>query len=222
MIDTKICTKRGFEKPLQAFHKCKASNDGHHWQCAACSIAYEKNRLSSDSPKILEQKERTRAYIRQYEKTNADRIRRRKKQYYLDNKHHISFVHSRYYFNNQEAIDKRNRENSVKNPARARAYYKSYMTAKKQRYPPYANEDKIKIKYMVAQIMTNITGVQYEVDHTHPLQGKLVSGLHHEDNLQVIKRSKNRRKSKSFTPQFIKINCSFIKYSDGEQIYQLT
>ncbi len=39
-----------------------------------------------------------------------------------------------------------------------------------------------------------------EVDHVIPLQGKLVSGFHHEDNLQILPAEQNRSKSNKFIP----------------------
>ena len=60
--------------------------------------------------------------------------------------------------------------------------------------PSWANKDKIKEIYTQAQTLTRDTGIQHEVDHIIPLQGKLVSGLHVEDNLQILTRKENRAK----------------------------
>lgn len=42
------------------------------------------------------------------------------------------------------------------------------------------------------------TGVPHEVDHVIPLRGKKVSGLHVVDNLQILVKKDNVRKSNSF------------------------
>ena len=43
-----------------------------------------------------------------------------------------------------------------------------------------------------AKQLTEETGVPHEVDHTIPISK---GGLHHQDNLQVLTREENRRKS---------------------------
>lgn len=66
--------------------------------------------------------------------------------------------------------------------------------AKMRRTPAWANLDAIKGFYAAAQRMTQETGIQYHVDHIIPLQGRLVSGLHVENNLQILPGSENVRK----------------------------
>jgi 5-methylcytosine-specific restriction endonuclease McrA len=55
--------------------------------------------------------------------------------------------------------------------------------------------------YEKAKRMTQETGIQHDVDHIVPLSGKLVSGLHTHDNLQVITSAENKRKAAKFNYQ---------------------
>ena len=64
--------------------------------------------------------------------------------------------------------------------------------------PTWADRELIKELYALAKKLTEQTGIQHEVDHIVPLQGKNVSGLHTQDNLQVITAEENRRKSNKF------------------------
>lgn len=64
--------------------------------------------------------------------------------------------------------------------------------------PTWADRELIKELYALAQKLTEQTGIPHEVDHVIPLQGEAVSGLHVPENLQVITREENRRKSNKF------------------------
>lgn len=51
--------------------------------------------------------------------------------------------------------------------------------------------------------MTHKTGIRHEVDHIIPLQGRTVSGLHVETNMQVITRAENRAKWNHFMGEVV-------------------
>lgn len=68
-----------------------------------------------------------------------------------------------------------------------------------QQTPPWANARKIFRLYIEAAEL-RAKGHDVEVDHIIPLRGALVSGLHVENNLRIISRTENGKKSN--TPLF--------------------
>ena len=75
-------------------------------------------------------------------------------------------------------------------------YYALYVRLrknnKKSACPSWADLEEIKCIYQEAEYF------QLEVDHIIPLKHKLVCGLHVPDNLQLLSRSENARKSNKF------------------------
>jgi hypothetical protein len=53
----------------------------------------------------------------------------------------------------------------------------------------------------IADTMSEATGEPWELDHIIPIRGRNVCGLHIAENLQVVPRSVNRRKSNRFEAQ---------------------
>lgn len=70
--------------------------------------------------------------------------------------------------------------------------------ARLRRTPSWADMDAIRSFYDEARRLTIETGVEHHVDHDIPLQGKLVSGLHVHNNLQILTGSENSRKKNRF------------------------
>ncbi len=62
----------------------------------------------------------------------------------------------------------------------------------------WANHKKIQRTYQLAAWASRFTDEPLEVDHVVPLQGELISGLHVEDNLQILSRSQNRSKGNRY------------------------
>ena len=68
------------------------------------------------------------------------------------------------------------------------------MAKKRAHMPAWANKKAIRAVYLKCQRLTKETGIPHHVDHIIPLNGKNVSGLHIETNLQIITAAANLRK----------------------------
>lgn len=90
---------------------------------------------------------------------------------------------------------------SKNNLDKKRAYRAKRRAAINNRTPKWVDIKSIQDMYKKAHIMSLGYGVQYEVDHIIPLQGKKVSGLHTLDNLQIISMFDNRKKAYKFEVQ---------------------
>lgn len=106
---------------------------------------------------------------------------------------------------NREQHNKQTKEWAKANRGKCNAWLVKYRAAKLQRTVSWANLDLIKEVYsdcVEINLAAKTAGCTdtFVVDHIIPLQGKLVSGLHVENNLQIITVSENCIKNNSFTP----------------------
>jgi hypothetical protein len=83
-------------------------------------------------------------------------------------------------------------------PALLRFHANKRRAAKLKRTPPWADLEAMRAIYQEAQRLTSETGIPHHVDHDVPLQGKLVSGLHVPNNLQILTGSENSKKRNRF------------------------
>ena len=187
---TKTCNRCRQVKPLTDFNMNKSAKDGHQWQCRECF------------------KELNRSYVL----ANAEQIKARKREHYKANAKHVREQQREYKQRTREQRRERDREYlrmwSAKHPGRMTAYAYAWQKRnpgwwnkrrmKGQQTPKWANDFFISEIYSLAKLRTEVTGIQWEVDHIVPLASPIVCGLHVEHNLRIVPWTVNRSKSNKF------------------------
>ena len=210
-METKACTKCKEIKPLSLFRVDSRLKSGRGSQCQKC-IAVKA--LESRNRNI----EKARTSFTNWQKQNPTKDTERKLKWAKKNRERTLEIGRNYYYRNKEARLAKQKEAREKNPEyhrqKTNEWRKNNMgyvisanalrhANKLQRTPKWlTKEDKKKIKglYDEARKLTVTTGQQYHVDHIIPLQGKLVSGLHVPNNLQILHWKENLSKRHKYTP----------------------
>ena len=105
------------------------------------------------------------------------------------------------YERNKEQHLKQKREYRQANKGKINALVAARKKHIKQRTPAWLTEfDRLKIQciYSVAAMLTRENKEPWHVDHTIPLQGKLISGLHVPENLQLMRGLENISKKNRY------------------------
>ena len=134
--------------------------------------------------------ERRRAAEAAYKTRNPSKVAARKAVYRAANREKIAAHLAAYYVANKEKWAAYRKDN----PGKRNATQAKRASAKLQRTPSWANPKKIERIYELAAWLSRFTGIRYEIDHVIPLQGKFISGLHVETNLQILTKSANSSK----------------------------
>ena len=173
-------------------------------QAKAASRAYysaNKEKVAAASRAWqLANKEKSRAYRKvRYEK-NKEHVKATAKAWRLANKEKVAAASKAWYAANKEKVKADWRAWYEANPGKVAEHTVKRRAAKLHRTVSWSNKKLIAQVYKQAKELTIETGEPYHVDHIIPLQGKLVSGLHVETNLQVIPATDNLTKSNKFQP----------------------
>ena len=144
--------------------------------------------------------EKKKAYDKAYFKANKDKILAQNKAWYEASKDKILARSKAYNEANKDKILAQQKEYYEANSAYyiEKAIFRQNLLNKLQR-PSWYNSKLVNKIYNKCHKLNKIAGfIKYHVDHIVPLQGKIVSGLHVQDNLKIILASLNRSKSNKF------------------------
>jgi hypothetical protein len=195
-------------------------NSNRH--CPLCQKAYKKENRAMLSIKEKEYRiknkdkvkewsiryrekynDKIKKYREKYQKDNRERLLANKKLFYANNKD----KRRRYLYNNRDRILKVSQAYRKNNKQKVDEMNKvcgaNYRAKKKNATVSYSSKNAIRIIYRTASILSKMIGREMQVDHIVPLTNKLVCGLHHEGNLQIISKERNLRKSNKFEPIII-------------------
>jgi hypothetical protein len=132
--------------------------------------------------------------------TNLERDIAAGRVYKEKHKERLAVMQHEKYWENPESARSQMLAYRQANPAKAMAWRMQRIAASKNAIPVWVDFAEIEKIYEAASFMSMTTGTPHEVDHAVPLQSKFVCGLHVANNLQILTRSENRKKSNRHWP----------------------
>lgn len=156
-------------------------------------LEYERAWKAANREKVL-------AYKAAYRERNRERIRAEHAVWRAANPGHMDSYRQKYREANRDLIAEINARWQRNNPDRTRATWQRRHAAKLQRTPPWYGELDDLVMSEAHDLARRRAGA-WDVDHTIPMQGELVSGLHVWNNIQVIPATINRSKGAKFDPE---------------------
>jgi hypothetical protein len=175
----KLCTVCDQTKPLDAFHKGKVYAGGYRTWCKVCMSEYKK----------------------QYRIKNKEQLKEKQAVYDAVNNPLRREYFAKRYLEQKQRIDSINKAYREANLDKHAAKETKRRASKLKRTPAWLTKDDrwmIEQAYELAALRTKMFGFAWHVDHVIPLQGKLVSGLHVPENLQVIPAVLNQQKHNTY------------------------
>lgn len=185
----KYCPKCDKSKDISEFGRNARRYDGLTSYCKICISEYRKEKGYDTSERKKE-----------YHLENKEKFNRQSREYYQKNREKCLENKKEYHQKNQEKLARYHKEWRRNNPDKKNASNNKRRASKIQRTPAWMDGWKVQQYYSMAKKLTESTGIKFVVDHIIPLQGMLVSGLHVENNLQIITEEENGKKYNKFKP----------------------
>lgn len=215
----KKCSKCKQEKEITEFAKDSNCKDGLRPSCRVCHAVYRaanKEKLKESTKKWRENNavkfaatkkawrlanlEKCKAQRMDHYYANQEKNLEVGRQYKQEHKERLAKDrHTKYWANPVAAREAMLRYRRA-NPDKSRAWRMKRIAAEKQAIPLWADHSAILKAYEAADMMMQLLGERFEVDHVVPLQSKFVCGLHVANNLQILPMSDNRKKSNRHWP----------------------
>lgn len=175
----------------------KPCPDGHISERLACNRScvecgrLRKAQWRQDNPEDV--KAQKKAWV----KANPERAKELKSESQKRNRESANVRNRRYAAKNREKLREKNAKWAEANPEKVTAKAANYRAQKLKATPLWADFSKIERAYSLCQEYRE-KGIDAEVDHIIPLQGKSVCGLHVQGNFQIIHAKHNAQKSNNF------------------------
>ena len=182
-------------EPCKHGHICERQVGDHY--CLYCRRLQSRKHHNAN-------KEKNNAKHREWMIANREQVRLKEAEYWAKNKDKKAAKGKRYYEKHKDRLLAESAIWRKANPGKCRAQSKLGKARRANRVPPWLTKEhkrQIRRFYNMAQELTEKTGIVHSVDHIHPLNGKLLSGLHVPWNLQVMTLADNVAKGNKWPYQ---------------------
>lgn len=146
-------------------------------------------------------KDKLRAYTQAWRKVNPEKRLEESRRYRKKHPDVLRAKTERWRKANPEQVAALSRKTRLKCKARVLANKAKYRASKRNKTPIWVDKKHlwlIKQAYELAILRTKQFGFLWHVDHIIPLNGKIVSGLHVIENIQVIPAAENLLKNNKY------------------------
>ena len=187
MQEDKFCHKCSTTKNISLFNKAYSKYDGLSSWCKQCNKQY----YAANKKRHIEA-------VNKWKEENRVKVKEDSQKYYIKNKGYRLQYNSEWRKINKDKCSEYNKIWRKNNRGVVNSYDVKRRTKIKRAVPLWADTWKMKQYYILAKELSRIYGTEFHVDHIVPLQGKNVSGLHVENNLQIITKTENLKKGNRF------------------------